>query len=89
MVDDDSSECKYERRVRRFFSRANLGVEDVGCWLGEGLLWSKFADDEELWATDEGSGGDGEVGDKTGALIKERSFAGGGRTSSSGCALFS
>ena len=31
MVDNDSSECKYERRVRRFFSRANLGEEGVGC----------------------------------------------------------
>src|SRR6266511_1454277 len=44
IVDDDNSECKYERRVRRFFSRAKRdvgGVEDVGFDEGR-LLESKF-----------------------------------------------
>lgn len=86
IVDDDISECRYERKVSLFFSRASLEELKPGCE-GDGTSPSVLYVDcvsDIVWTRDmEGEVGlSGAAGE--GALTVDRSLTGGARMGSSG-----
>ena len=82
IVDEERRECRYDRNVSRFFSRARREGAEFGWEDVEGSGEPGSSHDENWREVNEGVA-------LSGALTVVRSFAGGARICSSGCAFWS